>query len=64
MYLCPCLRQRAHLASKDYITFDLKLSLKCFWLENVLHVCVQDKTCKFFLPRFVIILAMNLLNGI
>ena len=53
MYCCPCLRLRAHLASRDYITFDLKLSfLKCFWLENVLHVCLEDKT---FLPRFVII---------
>ena len=32
------------------------------WLEHVL--CVQDKTCKFFLPRIVITHVMNLVNGI
>jgi len=59
------LRLRAHLASRDYIIFDLKLSFNVFGLRMyVLHVCVQDKTCKIFLPRFVIIWVMNLLNGI
>jgi len=27
-------------------------------------LCVQDKTCKFFLPRIVITQVMNLFNGI
>jgi len=32
------------------------------WLEHV--ICVQDKTCKFFLPLSVITQVINLLNGI
>ena len=32
-HCCPCLRLRAHLASKDYITFDLKLSFNVFGLR-------------------------------
>jgi len=32
------------------------------WHEHV--ICVQDKTCKFFLPLSVIIQVINLLNGI
>ena len=32
------------------------------WLDHVL--CVQDKTCKFFLPLSVITQVINLLNGI
>jgi len=32
------------------------------WLEHVL--CVQEKTCKFFLPLSVITQEINLLNGI
>ena len=31
------------------------------WLEHVL--CVQDKTCKFFLPLSVITQVINFLNG-
>ena len=40
-------------------------SLWCYlvsWLEHVL--CVQDKTCKFFLPLSVIAQVIKLLNGI
>jgi len=33
MYCCPRLRQRAYLASRDYITFDLKLSFNVFGLR-------------------------------
>ena len=33
MYCCPCLRLRAHLASRDYITFDLKLVFNVFGLR-------------------------------
>jgi len=62
MYCCPCLRLQAHLTSRDYITFDLKLSFNVIGLSMCYFL--QDKTCKFFLPRFVITQVMNLLNGI
>jgi len=62
MYCCPCLRLRAHLSSRDYITFDLKLSFNVIGLSMTV-LCVQDKTCKFFLPRFVITQVINFLNG-
>ena len=40
-------------------------SLCCYLVSGLEHVlCVQDKTCKFFLPLSVITQVINLLNGI
>ena len=61
MYCCPCLRLRAHLHSRDYITFDLKLSFNVIGLS----MCYVYKIrLASFLPRLVITQVMNLLNGI
>ena len=38
MYCCPCLRLRAHLSSRDYITFDLQLSFNVIGL-SMCYVC-------------------------
>ena len=45
------------------LTYYPDFSLCCY-LVSWLVLCVQDKTCKFFLPLSVITQVTNLLNGI